>query len=300
MITKEAWVDIKTLHRQGHSIRTIARELGISRKTVRRHLRSEEPPRYQRKKRASILDPYKDYLRSRLEALPELPATVLLRELQAQGYEGKITVVKDFVRPLRAERKRLQELTVRFETPPGEQAQVDWSEFGKLPDGRKLYGLSVVLSWSRTMFIHFSTRMVVQELLHGLVLGFEYFGGLPKKLLFDNPKTVVLKRGRSVADSKLHPRFQDFLGHYGLELQLCELGRARTKGKVERPMSYIEKSLVLPSKERWHTSADANRTARVWLMRLPTSASTAPPACLPLSACPKKTSCPLVRCGPST
>lgn len=265
MISKEAWVDIKTLHRQGYSIRGIARELGISRKTVRRHLRSEEPPRYRRKKRTSILEPYQDYLRSRLAALPELPATVLLREIQAQGYQGKITLIKDFVQPLRAERKRLQELTVRFETPPGEQAQVDWGDFGKLPDGQRLYGLSVVLGWSRTMFVHFSNRMVVQELLYGLVLAFEYFGGIPRKLLFDNPKTVVLKRGRSVADSKLHPRFMDLLGHYGLALQLCELGRARTKGKVERPMSYIDKSLVLPCKERWHTSLDANRDARAWL-----------------------------------
>jgi transposase len=95
MIGKEAWVDIKTLHRQGHSIRVIARELGLSRKTVRRYLRSEDPPRYvPTKRRPSLLDPYKDYLQSRLAALPELPATVLLREIQAQGYQGKITLIK--------------------------------------------------------------------------------------------------------------------------------------------------------------------------------------------------------------
>jgi len=266
MISKEAWVDIKTLHRQGDSIRGIARERGLSRKTVRRYLRSGDPPRYVRtKRRPSLLDPYKDYLQSRLAALPELPATVLLREIQAQGYQGKITLIKDFVRPLKAERQRLQELTVRFETAPGEQAQVDWSDFGRLASGQRLYGLCVVLGWSGAMFVYFSRRMVVHELLYGLVLAFEYFGGLPKKLLFDNAKTVVLKRERRVADSKLHPRFQDFLGHYGLELQLCELGRARTKGKVERPMAYIDKSLVLPRKERWQTGADANRDARVWL-----------------------------------
>lgn len=266
MIGKEAWVDIKTLHRQGHSIRGIARELGLSRKTVRRYLRSEDPPRYVRtKRRPSLLDPYKDYLQSRLAALPELPATVLLREIQAQGYQGKITLIKDLVRPLKAERKRLQELTVRFETAPGEQAQVDWSDFGRLASGQRLYGLCVVLSWSRAMFVYFSSRMVVHELLYGLVLAFEYFGGLPKTLLFDNPKTVVLKRGKGVADSKLQPRFMDFLGHYGLALQLCQPGRARTKGKVERPMAYIDKSLVLPNKAHWHTSADANRTARTWL-----------------------------------
>lgn len=266
MINKEAWVDIKSLYRQGYSIRGIARELGLSRKTVRRYLRSEDLPRYVRsKKRASLIDPYKDYLTSRLRGLPELPATVLLREITAQGYQGKITLVKDFVRPLRTEQKRLQELTVRFETPPGEQAQVDWGDFGRLVNGQRLYGLCVVLSWSRAMFVYFSSRMTLPELLYGLMLAFAYFGGLPKKLLFDNLKAVVLKRGKGVADSKVHPRFVDFLGHYGLALQLCQLGRARTKGKVERPMAYVEKSLVLPTKGRWQTSADANRDARVWL-----------------------------------
>jgi transposase len=266
MIGLEVWVDIKSLSRAGHSVRQIARETGLSRNTVRRYLRGEDPPRYSpRPRRPGPLDPFKDYLRSRLQKLPDIHATVLLRELRAQGYRGQITVIKDFIRPLRAEARRLAELTVRYETAPGEQAQIDWSEFGRLPDQRKLYGLGVVLSWSRTQFVYFTTRMTVQELLTGLVLAFEYFGGLPRKLLFDNPKTVVLVRGPSVADSKLHPRFLDFLGHYGLTLQLCEPRRPQTKGKTERPMSYIHSSLVLPRLEHWTTPADANRDARLWL-----------------------------------
>ncbi len=266
MIRKEVWVDIQALHRQGHSIRRIARDLGISRKTVRRYLRRPDPPRYVRtKSKPSLLDPHKDYLRARVQKLPEIPATVLLRELRARGYSGQITLIKDFVRPIRAERRRLQELTVRYETAPGEQVQVDWSEFLRLPDGRKLYGLSLVLSWSRTIFVYFTCRMVLQELLQGLLLGFEYFGGWPKKLLFDNPKTVVLVRGQTVADSKLHPRFLDFLGHYGLELQLCEPRRPRTKGKVERPMQYLAHSLVLPKQDHWNAPEEANRDARLWL-----------------------------------
>lgn len=266
MISKEVWVDIKTLHRQGRSIRAITRETGLSRNTIRRHLRGEDPPRYRpRPHRASPLEPYKDYVRARLEKLPELPATVLLREIRSQGYGGQITILKDFIRPLRRERRRLEELTVRYETAPGEQAQVDWSEFGRLVTGQRLYGLGVVLGWSRTLFVYFTCRMTLQELLSGLVFSFEYFGGLPRKLLFDNPKSVVLVRGRTVADSTLHPRFLDFLGHYGLELQLCEPRRPQTKGKTERPMDYIWKSLVLPNLERWQSADDANRDARIWL-----------------------------------
>src|SRR5690606_39143892 len=204
MLTLEAWVDIKAMHRQGRSIRSIAKERGISRNTVRRYLRDEKPPHYAaRPKRPSILEPHKDYVT-----------------------------------------KRIEELTVRFETAPGDQLQVDWSEFGRLPDGRKLYALAPVLGWSRTLFVYFTTRMVVQELLYGLVQSFEYFGGVPRTLLFDNPKTVVLRRGETVEDSTLHPRFLDFLGHYGLTLRLCKVRRAQTKGKVERPMEYIWTSLV--------------------------------------------------------
>jgi len=174
MIALEVWVDIRSLERQGHSIRRIARETGLSRNTVRRYLRGEEPPRYSpRPKKASLLDPYKDYLRKRLEAIPELEATVLLREIRAQGYRGQITLIKDFIRPLRAERRRLEELTVRFETAPGVQGQVDWGEFGTYTDGRKLCALSLVLGWSRAQFVYFTSRMTLQELLYGLTLGFD-------------------------------------------------------------------------------------------------------------------------------
>lgn len=173
---------------------------------MRRYLRSADPPRYVRTKtKPSLLDPHKEYLRSRVEKLPEIPATVLLREIRARGYSGQITLIKDFLRPIRAEKRRLQELTVRYETAPGEQAQIDWGEFVRLPDGRKLYGLSTILGWSRTGFVYFTDRMVLAELLYGLTLAFEYFGGWPRKLLFDNPKTVVLVRGETVADSMDFP-----------------------------------------------------------------------------------------------
>lgn len=266
MISLEAWVDIKSMIRQGRSIRQISRTTGLSRNTVRRYLREDDPPRYApRPKRPSILDPYKDYLTARLEAVPELDATVLLREIQARGYPGAITTLKDFIRPLRAERLRLAELTVRYETAPGEQGQVDWAEFGRLPDGRKLYALVVVLGWSRASYVHFTTRMTLQELLFSLVLAFESFGGFPKKLLFDNLKSVVLERRTSVAESTLHPRFLDFAGHYGLQVQLCEPARPRTKGKVERPVDYVRRSLVRPNFARWTSAEDANRDARHWL-----------------------------------
>ncbi len=121
-------MDIVALHRQGLSIKAICRQLRVGRNTVRRALRREGPPAYRRAAAPSKLDPYKDYLLSRLAEFPELSAAALCDEIRAQGYGGGISILKDFTRPYR---QRRREPAVRFETPPGRQAQVDWAELGR-------------------------------------------------------------------------------------------------------------------------------------------------------------------------
>ena len=122
VIRLEEWVDIVALHRQGFSIKAIARQLGISRNAVRRGLRRDGPPvRAPQKRPPSKLEPYKDYLLSRLAEFPELSTVALFEEIQAQGYTGGLTILRNFTRPYRVRRR---EPVVRFETPPGHQAQV--------------------------------------------------------------------------------------------------------------------------------------------------------------------------------
>ena len=87
----------------------------------------------------------------------------------------------------------------------------------------------------------------------------------PRTLLFDNATTVVPRYGETVQDSMLHPRFLDFLGHYGLTLRLCRVRRAQTKGKVERPIEYTWSSPVYPNLGRYQSPAEWNRAARHWL-----------------------------------
>ena len=129
MIRLEEWVDIVSLHNQGLSIKAIARKFGLSRNTVRAALRRHGPPeRAPQGRPPSKLEPYKDYLVSRLTDFPELSVEALLDEIRELGYGGQISILKDFTRPYRVRRR---EPVVRFETAPGLQAQVDFADLGR-------------------------------------------------------------------------------------------------------------------------------------------------------------------------
>ena len=180
---------------KGHSIRGIARELGLSRNSVRKYLRSEEVPRAKpRERRGSKLDRYTDYINRRMsEGLEN--CVVLLRELRARGYEGGYSVLKEYVGPRR--RPRQPQATERFETAPGEQAQVDWGSFAYLgEDGRKhgVWAFVMILGWSRAIYVELVRSADVATFMQCHVNAFEYFRGVPRQCLYDNAKVVVLGR----------------------------------------------------------------------------------------------------------
>jgi transposase len=271
MIAQETWVMIKHLKQQGLSIRAIARQLGLDRNTVRRALRRDGLPKYTRTMpRASKLDPYKPYLERRLAECSELTAVRLYQEIQAQGYPGRCSILRDFLRPLRQEHRRWGQLTVRFETAPGEQGQVDWGHFGTiLHHGQRcpLYGFVMVLGYSRALFVHFTTTQRLETFLQCHLLAFEAFGGYPRELLYDNAKTVVLARPDLRAEAPgpaphWHPQFLDFAGYYGFTPRLCRPYRARTKGKVERMIRYVRESFFVGG--HFVDLDDLNRQAARW------------------------------------
>jgi len=138
----------RSVAQQGLSIRAIARQLGIDRNTVRRAPRAEGVPKYQRRKRRpSKLDPFKASLQHRVAECPELTGTRLWQELQGQGDTGGPSMLRDCLCPLRQEQRRIGKLTVRFETAPGQQGQIDWGHCGTiLYHGRRqqLYGFVMV------------------------------------------------------------------------------------------------------------------------------------------------------------
>jgi transposase len=177
------------------SIRAIARRLDISRNTVRKYLRSPGlPVAKPRPRRPSKVDPFRDHVRRRLAAGVE-NCVVLLRELRARGYAGSYSILKDHVRPLRL--GRAVKATMRFETKPGEQAQVDFGHFPFLtPDGQRhwYWGFVMVLAWSRLLYVEFIRRADVASFIRCHLNAFEHFGGLPRTCLYDNTKVVVLGR----------------------------------------------------------------------------------------------------------
>jgi len=271
MIDQEEWVMIRSLAQQGLGIRAIARHLGIDRNTVRRALRREGVPQYKRRApRASKLDPFKEYLRQRLQACPELSATRLWQEISVQGYQGRFSILRDFVRPLRQEHRRVGKLTVRFETLPGQQGQVDWGHFGTIwHHGRpqQLYGFVMVLGYSRALFVCFTVSQRLEALLQCHQRAFDAFGGYPREVVYDNVKTVVLARPdlavEPMTDSpQWNTKFLDFAGYYGFTPRLCRPYRARTKGKVERMIGYVRSGFFLG--RTFTDLADLNQQAAVW------------------------------------
>ena len=261
MLTLEEWMDVKMLFNQGCSMREIARRTGYSRNTVAKLLSQADPPAFHAPPRASKLDPFKAYLEERLAAVP-LSAVRLLDEIRPMGYAGSLCTLRRFLSPLRAKRRAQAKATVRFETPPGHQAQVDWAYAGAFPDASgqpvKIYIFVMVLGFSRMLDIQFTPSMELEQLLRCHLEAFVFFGGWPKELLNDNMAQVKLPRSQ-----EWNPLFLDFTSYYGVVPRTCRVRRPRTKGKVERMVDYVKDNFLLG--RSFADLADLNAQGRHWL-----------------------------------
>ncbi len=254
---------IQELHHVGLSISDIARRTGRDRKTVRRiiggPLLAEAK---QRRRRSHKLDPFCAYLDKRINE-GVFNARKLYAEIRARGYEGGESQVRVFVHPYRAE--RLPEATVRFETEPGEQAQVDWGSFGYIEEqGRRchLYAFVMTMGWSRAMYVEFTTSADCAQFLRCHLHAFHYFGGVPQEVLHDNLKDAVLERDEA-GEIHWNTRYLDFARYYGFSPRACRPYRAQTKGKVESGIKYV-KGNFWPGLH-YCGLADLNAQARLWL-----------------------------------
>ena len=254
--------EIYELKGAGRSIREIARELDVSRNTVRRYLKSPEAMRPKaRPPRGSKLDPHLEYIDLRMaEGLEN--CRVLDREIRALGYQGSYSTVVQYVRPRR--RCRQPEATMRFETAPGEQAQVDWGSLSYIgADGRqrRVWVFVMTLGWSRACYVELVRKADTAAFIQCHVNAFEYLGGVPRRCLYDNAKVVTLGR-----DEEKRPiwnqRMLDFARRVGFEARLCQPYRAQTKGKVENGVKYVRRNMW-PS-IRFTDDADLNRQGLEW------------------------------------
>ena len=175
-------MEIRILSKHGKGVREIAREVGVSRNTVRRYLRAPDAARYrERPPQPGKLSAFEGYILQRLaSALPDrLAATVLLRELRARGYVGGYTLVKDFVAAQQP--AAVVEPVVRFETAPGQQMQVDWATIRRGED--RLSVFVATLGWSRAAYVEFVTDERLETLLSAHEHAFLAFGGVPDEVL---------------------------------------------------------------------------------------------------------------------
>jgi transposase len=271
MLQLEGYVEIQVLKRQGKSIRAISAELGVARNTVRKYLRAERAPRSRsRPPRASKLDPFRPYLQERVrQAHPQwIPASVLQREILERGYTGKAAILRAYMGTLKPHAPA--DPVVRFETAPGEQLQVDWGEFRQ--GHEPLSAFVATLGYSRYAYVEFVTDQSIQTLLRCHTHAFEWFEGVPQRVLYDNMKTVILSRHTyGPGLHRFQPAFLDFAHHYGFLPQVCRPYRAKTKGKVERFIRFLRYSFYVPLLSRLRATGltldvhTANAEVRTWL-----------------------------------
>jgi transposase len=240
---------LKHLLEEGLPQTAIAERLGVDRKTVGRWIagglvetvgETERPPRA-RVARPTKLAPYEAIIRERLATYPELSAVRLFAECRAAGFPGSYTQLKQFVRRVRP--CPAPEPIIRFETAPGHQAQVDFAEC-HFPWGKR-FALMVVLGYSRLLWLRFYERQTMVTLMRGLEEAFTTFGGVPRELLFDQLKAVIIEDQRPMGGRVVeNPEFLRFAAHWGFRIRSCRPYRAQTKGKVERPVRYVRTNFL--------------------------------------------------------
>ncbi len=272
MFGRETRMLLRHYLEQGTSKSALARRLGVHRDTIHRWIRDgaldrdldKEPVRYgPRRPVATKLAAYTAIVEARLAAYPQLSAVRLLDEIRAAGYTGGYTQLKAFVQRVRPTPAPAP--VVRFETPPGHQAQVDFAEF-QFPWGKR-YALLVVLGYSRLLWCRFGVRQDMRTLLSGLEEAFLAFGGVPRELLFDQMRAVITRDLRLHGGALVHNlEFLRFAHHWGFTPRACRPYRAQTKGKVERPVRYLRENLVYG--RAFLNDADLAQQCADWLARV--------------------------------
>jgi transposase len=272
MFGRETRMLLRHYLEQGSSKSELARQLGVSRDTIHRWIRDgdlerdvdAEAVRYgPRPLVVTKLDAYKAMIEARLTAYPELSSVRLLDEIRAAGYAGGYSQLRAYVRRVRP--LPAPEPVIRFETPAGRQAQVDFARFRF--DWGVRYALLVVLGYSRLLWCRFYPRQDMATLMDGLQEAFGYFGGVPQELLFDQMKAVITRDLRLEGGALVrNAEFLRFAGHWGFTARACRPYRAQTKGKVERPVRHLRGNVV--DGRTFLHDADLDHQRQIWLDRV--------------------------------
>lgn len=256
---------IRTLFEQGVSKRAIARQLGLHVQSVRKWLK--RPWVAQKRCRVRYLDRFREFLRARAVEVG-FNAVVLTRELGALGYQGSYSAVVKYIAPWRPEYRPEEGPTVRFETGPGEQAQVDWGSLrlwvGEQPVRVHLF--TMVLGFSRRVFAKAYLNERLDNLLDGHAGAFAHFGGRTETILYDNPRTIVTSKDEAAGEVAWNATFKDRMDFYGVKVRLCRYYRAQTKGKIESGVKYVKRNAL--AGRRFGSLEDLNAYLLDWCVNI--------------------------------
>ncbi len=274
MITQQEWIEISKLLTNGLSVPQTAHRMGRSTTTLYR-LKALGGPKNIKKNEIKIhkkLFKFQTFLERRIKD-GVINATKLFLELKSKGYKSPYYLVNHFVRQtLRVKSFKNRRQTIRFETSPGEQAQVDWGEVDKIEindQKYKLFCFVYTLCYSRIKYAEFTIRQNLQTLEECHIHAFEQLG-IPKTIVYDNMKTVVLDREKVPNKEDkifLHPGFFDFSRFYCFMVKPHAPYYPQTKGKIERGVGYIKNHFMQGMKFRrdFTSVEDLNKKVTIWL-----------------------------------
>ncbi len=239
--------------------KAISRKLHLDIKTVRGALKRDTFSYGHQKSRSSKLDGFKDKIEALLKSYPSLSAVRIDEEIQKMGYEGGISILRDYLKIIRPPRK----VFLHIQPTPAEEAQVDWAYAGGVGDGKssqKMYCFLMVLSFSGMLYLEFFPSQSLENFMAAHVHAFHYFGGCPKRIRYDNLRSVVMNRIGSAI--QFNPRFLDFAAHYLFTPSPCNVKSPHEKGRVENAVRYVKRNFLsgrsLSSISQW------NREAFLW------------------------------------
>ena len=240
--------------------KAIARKLQLDIKTLRRALKRDTFSYDRQKPRGSKLDGFKEKIEELLNSYPSLSAVRIHEEIQKMGYEGGISILRDYLKTIRPPSR----VFLHIQPIPAEEAQVDWAYAGKVGESssppKKIYCFLMVLSFSGMLYLEFFPSQSLENFMGAHVHAFQFFGGCPRKIRYDNLKSVVLTRIGSAI--QFNPRFLDFAAHYLFTPSPCNIKSPHEKGRVENAVRYVKGNFL--QGRSFTSTSQWNREAFLW------------------------------------
>lgn len=248
MVDPEIVRQLRTLRELGWGTKRIARELGIARNSVRRYLRGGAAAETQARPGARALDAAQQATARALLDGPAEGNAVVAQRLLAEQHDVHVSLrtLQRSLAPHRQEKRAAELATVRFETAPGHQLQIDFGEKWISIAGirTKVHLFVAVLGYSRRIYVRASLSQRQDDWREGLAGAFRCFGGVTHKILIDRAGALVVGEDRATGTARIHPVFAGFCKDWGVEVAACRPYRARTKGKTESGVGYVKRNAI--------------------------------------------------------